>query len=114
MANTSADDLVAALKAILRYRSGQGSVNFYMAHGGSNWGFWAGSGGENGVFLPQLTSYDYDAPISEAGGSGQPGIGGKNKFQVRGWPLRPLPPPGHVCGAASSKQSGAESYSNAS
>ncbi|EIE24551.1 hypothetical protein COCSUDRAFT_46851 [Coccomyxa subellipsoidea C-169] len=80
MANTSADDLVASLKTILRYGNGSGSVNFYMAHGGSNWGFWAGSGGENGVFLPQLTSYDYDAPISEAGGSGQPGIGGPNKF----------------------------------
>ena len=38
MANTSAAELVAALTAILRY----GSVNFYMAHGGSNWGFWAG------------------------------------------------------------------------
>ena len=42
-----------------------------------------GSGGENGQFLPQLTSYDYDAPISEAGASGQPGIGGPNKFQAR-------------------------------
>ena len=34
------------------------------------------------MFSPQLTSYDYDAPISEAGGAGQPGIGGPNKFQV--------------------------------
>ena len=42
-----------------------------------------GSGGENGQFLPQLTSYDYDAPISEAGASGQPGMGGPNKFQAR-------------------------------
>ncbi|BDA42797.1 beta-galactosidase [Coccomyxa sp. Obi] len=82
MANTSADDLVASLQAILQYANGTGSVNFYMAHGGSNWGFWAGSGGTDGDFLPQLTSYDYDAPISEAGGSGQPGIGGKNKFQM--------------------------------
>ena len=41
-----------------------------------------GSGGENGQFLPQLTSYDYDAPISEAGASGQPGIGGPNKFHA--------------------------------
>ena len=42
----------------------------------------AGSGGENGRYLPQLTSYDYDAPISEAGASGQPGIGGPNKFEA--------------------------------
>lgn len=45
-----------------------------------------GSGGTDGEFLPQLTSYDYDAPISEAGGSGQPGIGGKNKFNVSASP----------------------------
>jgi hypothetical protein len=43
---------------------------------------WAGSGGEGGAFAPQLTSYDYDAPLSEAGGTGQPGIGGPDKFQV--------------------------------
>lgn len=43
MANTSADDLVASLKAILQYGNNSGSVNFYMAHGGSNWGFWAGA-----------------------------------------------------------------------
>lgn len=42
----------------------------------------AGSGGEGGVFAPQLTSYDYDAPLSEAGATGQPGIGGPDKFQV--------------------------------
>lgn len=33
-------------------------------------------------FLPHVTSYDYDAPISEAGSIGQPGIGGPSKFQV--------------------------------
>ena len=43
MANTSAADLVGALQAILRYGNGSGSVNFYMAHGGTNWGFWAGA-----------------------------------------------------------------------
>ena len=30
-----------------------------------------------------ITSYDYDAPISESGDTGQPGIGGPNKFDVR-------------------------------
>lgn len=29
-----------------------------------------------------MTSYDYDCAISEAGDYGQPGIGGKNMFQV--------------------------------
>ena len=30
-----------------------------------------------------ITSYDYQAPISEAGDYGQPGSGGPNKFEVR-------------------------------
>lgn len=33
-------------------------------------------------FMPHITSYDYDCPISEAGSTGQPGIGGDNKFEV--------------------------------
>lgn len=33
-------------------------------------------------YMPHITSYDYDAPISEAGGYGQPGIGGESKFHV--------------------------------
>ena len=35
-----------------------------------------------------ITSYDYQAPISEAGDYGQPGSGGPNKFEV-GFPLCP-------------------------
>lgn len=34
--------------------------------------------------MPHITSYDYDAPISEAGDYCQPGIGGDCKFWVRG------------------------------
>lgn len=43
------------------------SVNMYMFEGGTNFGFWNGanSGGNN--YSPQPTSYDYDAPLSEAG-----------------------------------------------
>ena len=36
-----------------------------------------------------ITSYDYQAPISEAGAYGQPGSGGPNKFEVRR--LHPFP-----------------------
>ncbi|KJY45029.1 beta-galactosidase, partial [Streptomyces sp. NRRL S-444] len=48
------------------------SVNLYMAHGGTNFGFWAGANhtgsrpGDPG-YQPTVTSYDYDAPIGEAG-----------------------------------------------
>ncbi|XP_077520537.1 beta-galactosidase-like [Amblyomma americanum] len=42
------------------------SFNLYMFHGGTNFGFKTGANLENG-FRPQPTSYDYDAPINEAG-----------------------------------------------
>nr|VZI54331.1 unnamed protein product [Spirometra erinaceieuropaei] len=37
----------------------------YMFHGGTNFGFW--NGGRSGSDAAITTSYDYDAPISEAG-----------------------------------------------
>ncbi|MER6947794.1 beta-galactosidase family protein [Nonomuraea sp. NPDC000554] len=47
------------------------SVNMYMAHGGTNFGGWAGANqtGElaTGEWRPTVTSYDYDAPIDERG-----------------------------------------------
>ncbi len=44
------------------------SFNFYMVHGGTNFGFTSGANYTNAKNLqPDLTSYDYDAPISEAG-----------------------------------------------
>ena len=42
------------------------SVNFYMAHGGTNIGLTAGAN-HDGVLQPTTTSYDYDAPIAEDG-----------------------------------------------
>ncbi len=44
------------------------SFNLYVIHGGTNFGFTAGanSGGPN-QFQPDVTSYDYDAPINEQG-----------------------------------------------
>ncbi|MEU6086055.1 beta-galactosidase family protein [Streptomyces sp. NPDC047085] len=47
------------------------SVNLYMAHGGTSFGGWAGAnrGGElhEGPLEPDVTSYDYDAPVDEYG-----------------------------------------------
>ncbi|MGP9538303.1 glycoside hydrolase family 35 protein [Brachybacterium sp. AOP43-C2-M15] len=42
------------------------SVNFYMAHGGTNFGLLAGAN-HDGALQPTTTSYDYDAPIAENG-----------------------------------------------
>lgn len=44
------------------------SVNFYMFFGGTNFGFTAGANdGGPGAYNADLTSYDYDAPMTEAG-----------------------------------------------
>ena len=44
------------------------SFNFYMVHGGTNFAFTAGANYDKRRDIqPDLTSYDYDAPISEAG-----------------------------------------------
>lgn len=43
------------------------SVNFYMFHGGTNFGFYNGANcGEEG-YAPTVTSYDYDSPLNEWG-----------------------------------------------
>ncbi|HEY9045570.1 MAG TPA: beta-galactosidase family protein [Ohtaekwangia sp.] len=42
--------------------------NFYMVHGGTNFGFTSGANyNDEHNIQPDITSYDYDAPISEAG-----------------------------------------------
>ena len=41
--------------------------NFYVFIGGTNWGFMSGANGGGELLQPQPTSYDYDAPLSEAG-----------------------------------------------
>ncbi|QDP97958.1 beta-galactosidase [Microlunatus elymi] len=44
------------------------SVNLYMAHGGTNFGTWAGANlGDHDRLQPTVTSYDYDSPIAEDG-----------------------------------------------
>jgi len=65
----SADDAAAALREILECGA---SVNLYMAHGGTSFAGWAGAnrgGGalHEGPLEPDVTSYDYDAPIDEFG-----------------------------------------------
>ncbi|KAK9022655.1 hypothetical protein V6N11_002902 [Hibiscus sabdariffa] len=66
MARTDADFTAAALETIMLQN---GSVVLYMAHGGTNFGFYNGAntGVDESDYKPDLTSYDYDAPISESG-----------------------------------------------
>lgn len=61
----SAVDAVNVLDEMLRLGA---SVNFYMFHGGTNFGFWSGANGHTeDSYEPTVTSYDYDAPLSENG-----------------------------------------------
>lgn len=58
-----AADAAASLAEIL---DAGASVNVYMAHGGTSFGTTAGAN-HHGSYTPTITSYDYDAPIDEAG-----------------------------------------------
>lgn len=59
----------AALAKQVRFLLENGhSFCFYVLHGGTNFGFTAGSNsGHPTEFQPDVTSYDYDAPINEQG-----------------------------------------------
>ena len=57
-----AADMIAGIEEML---SKGISFSLYMTHGGTNWGHWAGANSPG--FAPDVTSYDYDAPISESG-----------------------------------------------
>jgi len=80
MANTSSASVAETLTTIL---SLNGSVSLYMGHGGSNFGFWNGANGDQSTenYQAHITSYDYDAPISEAGDHGY-GSDGEDKFEA--------------------------------
>jgi beta-galactosidase len=60
---TSAEDSARELDALLATGA---SVSLYMFTGGTNFGFTNGAN-DKGVFQPTVTSYDYDAPLSESG-----------------------------------------------
>ncbi|MES2460497.1 MAG: beta-galactosidase, partial [Armatimonadota bacterium] len=59
----SADDAAKCLDEMLAMGA---SVNFYMFHGGTNFGFGSGANFDR-AYQPTVTSYDYDAAISESG-----------------------------------------------
>ncbi len=60
---TGVAEAAAELDALL---AAGASVNIYMVHGGTNFGL-TGGANDKGVFRPTITSYDYDAPLDEAG-----------------------------------------------
>ncbi|MYT68102.1 MULTISPECIES: beta-galactosidase [unclassified Streptomyces] len=60
---TSAEESAADLADLLDLGA---SVNLYMFHGGTNFGLTNGAN-DRGVYQPIATTYDYDAPLDEAG-----------------------------------------------
>lgn len=60
------DKVVTRVLNILRMGA---SINLFMFHGGTNFGFMNGANAVQNQFKyqPTVTSYDYDAPLSEAG-----------------------------------------------
>lgn len=56
------------VKQTEKYLQNNVSFNYYMVHGGTNFGYTSGANyDKNHDIQPDMTSYDYDAPISEAG-----------------------------------------------
>jgi beta-galactosidase len=78
-AESAVADIATMLKA-------NGSFSLYMAHGGTTFGLW---GGCDRPFRPDTSSYDYDAPIGEAGWTGA-------KFDAYREGIKPFLAPGEV------------------
>ncbi|XP_063789903.1 beta-galactosidase-1-like protein isoform X2 [Pseudophryne corroboree] len=69
------------------------SVNMYMFMGGTNFGYWNGADFSK-IYQPITTSYDYDAPLTEAGDPTDKLLEIRSvisKFQPV--PFGPIPPP---------------------
>lgn len=55
------------LKEVRFLMDNKKSFNLYVIHGGTNFGYTAGANSGGKGYEPDVTSYDYDAPISEQG-----------------------------------------------
>lgn len=65
MARVESEPVINTLRLMLNQKA---NVNFYMFFGGTNFGFTAGANDIGaGKYGADITSYDYDAPLDEAG-----------------------------------------------
>jgi hypothetical protein len=60
-------DIGPVLKQLQTLLDNHRSFNLYLVHGGTNFGFWAGANSGGKGYEPDVTSYDYDAPVNEQG-----------------------------------------------
>ncbi|XP_074685006.1 beta-galactosidase-1-like protein isoform X2 [Strix aluco] len=88
-ASTSSAQVAQGLEDMLQLGA---SVNMYMFHGGTNFAYWSGADFKD-QYKPVTTSYDYDAPLSEAGDPTEKLFAIRtiiSKFQPL--PVGPMPP----------------------
>ncbi|XP_064020793.1 beta-galactosidase-1-like protein isoform X2 [Pogoniulus pusillus] len=88
-ASTSSARVARGLEDMLQLGA---NVNMYMFHGGTNFAYWSGAD-FRGQYKPVTTSYDYDAPLSEAGDPTEKLFAIRtviSKFQPL--PVGPMPP----------------------
>lgn len=83
----SIDNVVKEIGYMLDHKE---SFSIYMVHGGTSFGLW--SGANCPPYLPQTSSYDYDAPISEAGWDTKKFHALRNLFSHYLQPGETLPP----------------------
>jgi beta-galactosidase len=63
-AKPDTSDLIKEVKYLMDNKK---SFNLYVIHGGTNFGFTAGANSGGNGYQPDVTSYDYDAPVNEQG-----------------------------------------------
>jgi beta-galactosidase len=65
--NWARPDTAELLREVKFLMDNRKSFNFYVIHGGTNFGFTAGANSGGKGYEPDVTSYDYDAPVNEQG-----------------------------------------------
>ncbi|WP_082902568.1 beta-galactosidase [Paraburkholderia ginsengiterrae] len=83
-------DLSSTLDAFMQRKQ---SFNLYVIHGGTSFGFYAGANVDDrsGEYQPDITSYDYAAPISEQGAATSKYM--RYRGIIAGYLSTPLPEP---------------------
>ncbi|GAA2900612.1 beta-galactosidase [Streptomyces mexicanus] len=82
-----------AAQAVGEILDAGGSVSLYMAHGGTNFGLWAGANHDGEALRPTVTSYDSDAPIAEHGALTPKFHALRQKLAAYGGPGTEIPAP---------------------
>lgn len=84
------------LKEIRFLMDNKKSFGIYVVHGGTNFGYTAGANSGGKGYEPDVTSYDYDAPVNEQGMATPKYMAIRNllaSYLPKGKFLPPIPPP---------------------